>query len=38
MARGNCFPRALHQIEIEMQVVQRDETQAENFFRLDQMP
>ena len=28
----------LHQVEIKMQVVQRNQAQPENFFRLDEMP
>ena len=34
----DLLSRLPHQIEIGMQVVQRDQPQAENFFRFDEMP
>src|SRR4051794_21722712 len=37
-SRFNRFSRLTHQIEIEMQVVQRNQAQSENFLRLDQVP
>jgi len=33
----NFCARPVHQIQIEVQIVQRDQTQPENFLRLDQM-
>ena len=33
----NFCARSAHQIQIKMQIVQRDQTKPENFFRLDEM-
>jgi hypothetical protein len=38
VAEGDCGARSLHQVEIKMQVVQRDKTQSKNFLRFDEMP
>src|SRR5438128_2324247 len=34
----DLFPGLSHQVEIEMQIVQRDQAKSENLFGLDEMP
>ena len=34
----NLLPGLAHQIEIKMQIMQRDQAEPKNFFRFDKMP
>ena len=37
LAFFNLSTRSPHQVQIEMQIVQRDQSDAQNFLRLDEM-